>query len=111
MSGRPTGSIIDINGTSPQITPIPQLQYGRHWGNAAVLADGRVLVSGGSAVNDDDIGVAYMPEIFDPATNTWSLGATATRMRLDHSSCVTTRPGLHRHHAGITWCHACRSAG
>jgi Galactose oxidase-like, Early set domain len=78
-------SIIDINGASPQVSALPQLQYGRHWGNATVMADGRVLVSGGSAVNNTNTGVAYTTEIFNPATNTWSTGATAARTRLYHS--------------------------
>jgi Galactose oxidase-like, Early set domain len=78
-------SIIDINGASPQVSSLPQLQYGRHWGNATVMADGRVLVSGGSAVNNAATGVAYTSEIFNPATSSWSTGATAARMRLYHS--------------------------
>jgi hypothetical protein len=78
-------SVIDINAPSPQVSALPQLQYGRHWGNGTVMADGRVLVSGGSAVNNTNTGVAYTTEIFNPATNTWSTGATAARMRLYHS--------------------------
>ena len=31
-------------------------------------------------------GVAYTAEIFDPANNSWTTGATATRMRLYHST-------------------------
>ena len=81
-------SIININGATPQITALPQAQFGRHWGNATVMADGRVFVSGGSAVNNAATGVAYTSEIFDPATNTWSTGPTATRMRLYHSTSV-----------------------
>ena len=78
-------SVININGTSPQVSALPPLQFGRHWGNGTVMADGRVLVSGGSAVNNAGTGVAYTTEIFNPATNTWSTGASATRMRLYHS--------------------------
>ena len=78
-------SVIDINGATPQVSALPQLQYGRHWGNGTVMADGRVLVSGGSAVNNASTGVAYTTEIFNPATNTWSSGATAARVRLYHS--------------------------
>ena len=81
-------SIIDINGSSPQVSALPQLQYGRHWGNATVMADGRVFVSGGSAVNNAATGVAYTSEIFDPATSSWFTGPTATRMRLYHSTSV-----------------------
>ena len=50
------------------------------------MADGRVFVSGGSAVNNAATGVAYTSEIFDPATSSWSTGPTATRMRLYHST-------------------------
>jgi hypothetical protein len=92
-------SIIDINNSPPpaappQALPAPivttlplqqQPQYGRHWGNATVMADGRVFVSGGSAVNNAATGVAYTSEIFNPATNSWSTGPTAARMRLYHS--------------------------
>ena len=82
-------SIIDINTVTPQLTALSrsaQLQYRRHWGNATVMADGRVFVSGGSAVNNAATGVAYTSEIFNPATNSWSTGPTATRMRLYHST-------------------------
>ncbi len=79
-------SIIDINGGTPQVSALPQAQFGRHWGNATVMADGRVFVSGGSAVNNAATGVAYTSEIFNPAgEDSWSTGPTATRMRLYHS--------------------------
>ena len=92
-------SIIDINGPTPQVTGLPQVQYGRHWGNATVMADGRVFVSGGSAVNNAATGVAYTSEIFNPATSSWSTGPTATRMRLYHSA-LAAAPGRHRDHDG-----------
>ena len=79
-------NIIDINTGTPRLTALPQAQFGRHWGNATVMADGRVLVSGGSAENNVANGVAYTTEIFNPANNSWSTGATATRMRLYHST-------------------------
>ncbi|MDR7135334.1 hypothetical protein J2X06_002543 [Lysobacter niastensis] len=80
-------SIIDINSGSPIITALPPVTYRRHWPNATVLADGRVFLSGGSTANNNPVnGVAYTSEIFNPATNTWSLGATAQRMRLYHST-------------------------
>ena len=60
-------NIIDINTGTPRLTALPQAQFGRHWGNATVMADGRVLVSGGSAENNVANGVAYTTEIFNPA--------------------------------------------
>ncbi len=89
--GSRDASLIDINTITPQLTPVvtplPQLQYQRQWGNATVMADGRVFVSGGSAVNNAATGVAYTSEIFNPAGGgSWSTGPTATRMRLYHST-------------------------
>ena len=89
--GSRDASLIDINTITPQLTPVvtplPQLQYQRQWGNATVMADGRVFVSGGSAVNNAATGVAYTSEIFNPAgAGSWSTGPTATRMRLYHST-------------------------
>jgi hypothetical protein len=76
-------SVIDISNATPVVTALPQPTYRRHWGNATVLADGRVLVSGGSTANNNpDNGVAYTSEIYDPATNSWTPGATARQMRL-----------------------------
>lgn len=80
-------SIIDINSGTPVITALPLVTYRRHWPNATVMADGRVFLSGGSTANNNPVnGVAYTSEIFNPTTNTWSLGATAKQMRLYHST-------------------------
>ena len=79
-------SIIDINGSSPVVTQLPETEYRRHWGTATVMADGRVMLSGGSALNNEANEVAYAAEIFDPVTNTWTTGDSAARMRLYHST-------------------------
>ena len=82
-------SLIDINGETPQVSALPSMGYRRQWGNATVLADGRVFASGGSPNNNDPSGgVSYTSELYDPASNTWSKGATAQRMRLYHSGAL-----------------------
>jgi hypothetical protein len=50
-----------------------------------VLADGKVLVTGGSAADDQLIGVTNYAEIWDPATGEWRQGASGSRPRLYHS--------------------------
>jgi hypothetical protein len=90
-SARNTGSLdaslIDINGTTPVVTALPSPAYQRHWGSSTVLPDGRVFVSGGSPSNNNPInGVSYTSELYDPTANRWTLGATAQRMRLYHST-------------------------
>jgi hypothetical protein len=49
------------------------------------VADGTVLVTGGSAVSNQLTGVAYAAEIWNPATGQWTLGANAVKPRLYHS--------------------------
>ena len=79
-------SLIDITTGTPQVSSLPPMQYRRHWGTSTVMADGRVLVSGGSEGNNMGESVlAKTAEIFDPSTNTWTTAATAQRMRLYHS--------------------------
>ncbi|MEH6416195.1 galactose oxidase-like domain-containing protein [Pseudomonas sp. CGJS7] len=87
--------VIDISERAPKVTAAASMVRPRHWSTAAVLPDGRVFVSGG-ALRDSSVlktpadypdkEVAYTSELYDPATNKWSDGATATRMRLYHST-------------------------
>jgi outer membrane protein assembly factor BamB len=77
--------VVDVNGAQPSITPTADTSQLRLWSNATVLADGKVLVTGGSAVDDTLTGVAYAAEVWDPATGQWTLGANAVKPRLYHS--------------------------
>lgn len=77
---------IDLNGggtpTSATVTGVGQDRY---HGSATVMADGKVLFSGGSAVANQDNGTAYTAKIWNPANSSWTTAATATKMRLYHS--------------------------
>ena len=77
--------VVDLNGPQPTVTPTADLDQERTWSTPTVMADGRVLVSGGSAVSNQLIGVAYAATIWDPATGQWTLGASAVKPRLYHS--------------------------
>jgi hypothetical protein len=56
------------------------------YGNATLLADGKVWANGGSSTGNDLVGAAYHSETWDPATGVWTTGATAAKARLYHSS-------------------------
>jgi N-acetylneuraminic acid mutarotase len=56
--------------TNSWAAPAASLQTGRYFSTAAVLLDGRVLVTGGI----DFTGVVASTEIYDPAQNTWTPG-------------------------------------
>ncbi len=89
MGGRDNkAAIIDISGATPVVTSAGTLSQVRSWSNATVLADGKVAVTGGSAVANTTTQVAYQMELFDPITKAWTVGPSAPRMRLYHSTSV-----------------------
>jgi len=51
--------VIDVNGTQPIVTATGNLDQLRNDGSATLLADGQVLVNGGSTVHNALTGVAY----------------------------------------------------
>lgn len=77
--------VIDINGAQPAVTSTQSMSTQRQWVSATVLPDGRVLGTGGSAVENQLSGVNNVAEIWDPATGTWTQGAEGTNARLYHS--------------------------
>ena len=81
--------LMDISGPNPVFTQTGSLAPDRIWSNLTVLPDGRVMVSGGSQVNNQLTGVDYTVAIWDPSTGLWtSTGANAAEPRLYHSTAI-----------------------
>ena len=81
-------TVVDVTSGSPVVTPTSSMQYRREWHNATVLPDGKVLVTGGSGTINEEVAVAYQPEVWDPETGNWTtLGASVTP-RLYHSTAI-----------------------
>ena len=73
---------------------IDGLSQPRHWSEATIMANGEVLVTGGSRISQDrDTAVRYV-EIWNPDTKKWRLGAEATEARLYHSASLLLPSGL-----------------
>lgn len=77
--------VVDINGAAPVVADAAPLSADRQYGNATVLADGKVWVNGGSTTGNDLAGALYDSELWDPATGAWSMTASAAKPRLYHS--------------------------
>jgi large repetitive protein len=80
--------VIDINGAQPVVTSTQSMSTQRQWVSATILPDGKVLGTGGSAVENQLTGVNNSAEIWNPATGTWSVGASAVNARLYHGSAL-----------------------
>jgi Domain of unknown function (DUF1929) len=76
---------IDLNTAKPTVQTTAPLSQLRYWSNATVLADGQILVNGGSAIDKSLVGLAQQVELWNPLTGKWTLGATASKPRLYHS--------------------------
>ena len=86
--------IINLNSGTPWVRAVrkPQ-QVGRSWVNSVVLPNGKVMIVGGSQVDNELNGASYRPEIWDPGTERWSLMAAAEKPRLYHSTALLLKDG------------------
>src|SRR5438876_81582 len=69
--------------TSTQVKPLGPLVVPRTAHAATALTDGRILITGG---RDSAGNIVAVSEIFDPATETSTAGATLTTPRVDHTA-------------------------
>jgi len=78
--------LVDINNvvTTKKVQP---MHFPRAYANGVVLPDGKVFVAGGldNGKNFTDVGAIMVPEMFDPATETWTDMATQPTPRTYHS--------------------------
>ncbi len=82
-------ALIDINGTVPQVRLTNPMRFSRSsWASSVVLADGKVMASGGSRKNNDADTAAMSPEIWDPETELWTVVSGYKWPRLYHSNSV-----------------------
>lgn len=73
--------------TVPTVTRVANMTYARAFHNSVILPDGKVFVVGGQAypVPFTDTTAPLPAELFDPATNTWSVVAPVNVPRTYHS--------------------------
>lgn len=85
--------VVDYTTPTPRIMNTDPIDKARYWSNSTVLADGQVLVNGGSAVAKELRDVAYQARIWEPHTGHWTAGATAVKPRLYHSGSMLLPDG------------------
>ena len=84
--------VIDINGATPVVTSTQSMATQRQWVTATLLADGRVLATGGSAVDNQLTNVNNTAAVWDPnganGAGSWTIGPSQVNARLYHSGAL-----------------------
>jgi Domain of unknown function (DUF1929) len=80
--------VVDFTQSVPVVTQTDNIDQDRFWSTGTVMADGRVLVNGGSTAANVLTGVAYQATIWDPSTGHWTGAASAAVARLYHSNAL-----------------------
>ena len=93
-----TAEVIDLNSPNPTWTSTGSMVTGgRKLHNATLLADGKVLVTGGSRGTESPqiqpSDPAYVCEMWDPETGTWTTMASLTTVRTYHSTALLLADG------------------
>jgi hypothetical protein len=92
----PTAEVIDLNAASPAWRSVASMSVARRHLNATILADGTVLVTGGTSAagSNNAAGAVYHAELWDPATEQWRTLASSTGApRLYHSAAILLQDG------------------
>jgi hypothetical protein len=90
--GPPTASaeVIDLNQAAPTWRNIPGMAFARKQLNTTILADGSVLVTGGTSGPgfNNQGGAVHVAELWNPVTETWKTVAAEYHNRVYHSTAL-----------------------
>ncbi|MGJ7521504.1 galactose oxidase-like domain-containing protein [Variovorax sp. LT1P1] len=98
-------SVVDVNTPTPVVTETEGLGGNRVWASTTVLPDGQVLATGGAGLAiassitagpDGQIvapgaagqAISFEASLWNPKTGRWSVGASAQKYRLYHSTAL-----------------------
>jgi galactose oxidase len=90
-----TAEIIDLNRPAPTWEWTGSMAYKRRHLNATILADGQVLVTGGTSGTSfsDEGSAVHVAELWDPGTGKWTPMASSSVSRVYHSTSLLLRDG------------------
>src|SRR5215212_1081314 len=108
-----TALVVNVNSAS-SIASTASMSVGRRQHNLTVLADGSVLATGGQSSSLDGlvdlVHPVFAAERWDPATGTWTVLSSASRVREYHSS-ATLLPDGRVLTGGGGICGSCQTQG
>ncbi|CAN5504710.1 hypothetical protein BH20ACT23_BH20ACT23_03670 [soil metagenome] len=83
-----SAEIIDLSNSAPQWRSTQPMNYARKEANSVMLTDGTLLVIGGALGGGAYQNPVKESELFDPATETWTVMDSQTAPRAHHSTSV-----------------------
>ncbi|MBE8970298.1 DUF1929 domain-containing protein [Nostocales cyanobacterium LEGE 12452] len=86
-------NIVDLKASNPTYVAAKPLNYARMHHSAVLLPDRTVFVCNGSKMNEDITQSMLPAEIYNPATNTWTVVAKQNVPRVYHSVAVLLPDG------------------
>lgn len=75
--------ILDFNAGNPEVRTVASLRYARKYPAPVILPDGKVVIFGGAG-QGTRTNYRYVPEMFDPVTETWTSLSSASVPRTYH---------------------------
>src|SRR5690349_498479 len=95
--GPPTASaeVIDLNQGAPAWRSVRSMAFARRQLNATILADGSVLVTGGTSGTgfNNQASAIHAGELWNPNTETWTTMASESRNRTYHATALLLPSG------------------
>jgi hypothetical protein len=90
-----TAEVIDLNQPAPVWRWTGSMAFARRHLNATILANGQVLVTGGTGgtAHTDESRAVFAAELWDPSTGSWTTLASNSVIRGYHSTAVLLRDG------------------
>jgi hypothetical protein len=93
----PTASaeVIDLNQAAPSWRSVPGMAFARRQMNATLLADGSVLVTGGTSGPgfNSQAGAVHVAELWNPQTESWTTMASERDNRTYHGTALLLPSG------------------
>ena len=92
-----SASVVDVNGSGTTVRSTGSMSVGRRQFNLTMLADGSALATGGQSRSVDGLvdleNPVFAAERWDPATETWTVLSSASRVRQYHSAAALLPDG------------------
>lgn len=76
---------INMGASNPTWANQASMAYSRRHANSLLLPNGKVLVTGGTATENDPAQARKAAELYDPAANSWTTLASQQKPRMYHS--------------------------